>query len=472
MNLLMGSVKLSATPKAWNLLATTGKFQYAEGARTITEADLRSAVDFFNQVNAGEGSDVLIDYDHAVLMAARGELNPKDVDAAGWIDQLEVREGDNGLELWQHQTWTAAALAKIEAKEKRYLSHVLIFGAKHPVTGKRVRCMLHSVGLTNTPLLRHLPAVAASELGLAALDLAEHTPPKAFVGFAVHLLVEGAEPMAVANPYPNEHSCRVADPDEFTQFRRKTVADGISLILGKRKNDEWDIQAYRFDAEKWTPERARKWLAEHNVEGTFEPAEKGVATVDPKELAKLLGLAEDADEEAIKAKVGELVAAAAAEPPLVAAAIAELLGVKPDADIEAVKAAVETLKQPADDGKPNIERVVIANSLGLDGDAELNAIQAKIKTLIGSVAVSEAEKLVASAIEDGKVRPADKETWLSFAEQNLEGAKTAIANMAPIVGGAGTTAPPDDGTLTKEDKQVADQLGVDHDKLAESKAAS
>ncbi len=79
-------------------------------------------------------------------------------------------------------------------------------------------------------------------------------------------------------PYPNEHAARVREPGEFIpdSMRRKEVAPGISLILGKLTatgpNGSMTVQAYRFDKDKFTPDEARAWLKEHDVDATLEPA--------------------------------------------------------------------------------------------------------------------------------------------------------------------------------------------------------
>ena len=79
-------------------------------------------------------------------------------------------------------------------------------------------------------------------------------------------------------PYPSEHAARVKDPALFEDdsFRRKNIAPGVDIIIGKLKDEEsMTTQAYRFDAEKFTPEQAKKWLKDNNVEYiSFEPAEK------------------------------------------------------------------------------------------------------------------------------------------------------------------------------------------------------
>lgn len=74
-------------------------------------------------------------------------------------------------------------------------------------------------------------------------------------------------------PYPSEHAARVHSPGGYTSFARKQIAPGISAVLGI-KGGKSEIQAYRFDKNKFTAAQARAWLKEHNVNYlSFEPAE-------------------------------------------------------------------------------------------------------------------------------------------------------------------------------------------------------
>ena len=78
-------------------------------------------------------------------------------------------------------------------------------------------------------------------------------------------------------PYPNEHAARVSDPKQYDSFARKTIAPGISAVLGI-KNGKSEIQAYRFDRKKFTPAQAKKWLADHDIKVmAFEPASNEAA---------------------------------------------------------------------------------------------------------------------------------------------------------------------------------------------------
>ena len=75
-------------------------------------------------------------------------------------------------------------------------------------------------------------------------------------------------------PYPNEHACRLQDPDKFSEFRRGTHShEGkkYSVIFGKPKEGEgWEEQAYRYDKDIWEATEARSHCKSHD--GKFEAA--------------------------------------------------------------------------------------------------------------------------------------------------------------------------------------------------------
>ena len=77
-------------------------------------------------------------------------------------------------------------------------------------------------------------------------------------------------------PYPNEHSCVLRAPGQYSKFRRmKRKHEGkvYSIILGQRKDDpkKWEEQAYRYAKDVWSEAEARKHCKDHDGK-KFEPA--------------------------------------------------------------------------------------------------------------------------------------------------------------------------------------------------------
>jgi HK97 family phage major capsid protein/HK97 family phage prohead protease len=73
--------------------------------------------------------------------------------------------------------------------------------------------------------------------------------------------------MEEARPYPNEHAARMTDPDQYDELRRENNAggEGVDFIYGI-KEGESEIQAVRFDAQQFTPDEARQWLADNEMD--------------------------------------------------------------------------------------------------------------------------------------------------------------------------------------------------------------
>jgi hypothetical protein len=81
-----------------------------------------------------------------------------------------------------------------------------------------------------------------------------------------------------SNPYPNEHSCRLRDPETLDivgSGERKHNGKTYRVIFGKPKGEKGAgsvEQAYRYPIETWTEAEAGKHCEAHD--GTFEPATK------------------------------------------------------------------------------------------------------------------------------------------------------------------------------------------------------
>lgn len=95
------------------------------------------------------GNQMVIDYEHQTLT---GEVAP----AAGWITDLEWRDGDG---LYARAEWTSRALEYIRAGEYKYFSPVFM------MTPEREIVELYNLGLTNQPRLQGLDAIAAKFSG-------------------------------------------------------------------------------------------------------------------------------------------------------------------------------------------------------------------------------------------------------------------------------------------------------------------
>lgn len=91
---------------------------------------------------AADSRDLPVDWEHSSELKAReGEEAP----AAGWIKQLEIREGGS---VWGRVEWTARGSASVSSKEYRYISPVFLFERDSMRVARFKSC-----GLTNQPNL-------------------------------------------------------------------------------------------------------------------------------------------------------------------------------------------------------------------------------------------------------------------------------------------------------------------------------
>ena len=143
----------AAAAPEWIELLPAGVFFGRDGRGPFRLDDPKAVIDstLAMQMNAG----LPIDYDHATDFGApEGRPAP----AAGWIRDLEVRDGA----VWGRVEWTARAASSIVAREYRYVSPVFQFDPKDGCVTRLLRA-----GLTNNPNL-HLTAIAASRAAAAA----------------------------------------------------------------------------------------------------------------------------------------------------------------------------------------------------------------------------------------------------------------------------------------------------------------
>ena len=141
------AIELSGqTPPEWVELLPGGAVKARDG-RSWRNDD-PAAVIAATRSHAG-ATDPVVDYEHQTDLApANGQPAP----AAGWMRDLEVRDGA----IWGRVEWTAKATEMIAAREYRYLSPVFF----HDKAGRIKR--LARAALTNKPALE-LPALAREE---------------------------------------------------------------------------------------------------------------------------------------------------------------------------------------------------------------------------------------------------------------------------------------------------------------------
>jgi phage I-like protein len=124
----------------------------------ITRPMLADVVRNFRKLETGE---VPIDYDHSIEFAAgNGDAIP----AAGWIKAIDDGPDRAGI-LWGSVEWTERARKMIAGREYKYVSPVIDPAGRDNKTGEPQGWTLTSAALTNTPVLKGMPALVLSEAG-------------------------------------------------------------------------------------------------------------------------------------------------------------------------------------------------------------------------------------------------------------------------------------------------------------------
>lgn len=134
-----------------------------------------------------------IDWEHASEHRAPNGL---DAPAAGWITELEIRDGA----LWGRVEWTSKAIGQIARKEYRFLSPVFLYSK----SGQRIQKLV-SAGLTNQPNLK-----------MTALNQYHHGPN-----------VQTAHGAALSED--ELEICRIFgnDPEEYLRTKNSQIGEGI-----------------------------------------------------------------------------------------------------------------------------------------------------------------------------------------------------------------------------------------------------
>lgn len=86
-------------------------------------------------------------------------------------------------------------------------------------------------------------------------------------------------------PFPNEHACRLENPDKYPKKRRincdqKSDGKCIDVIYGIIRPGKSDVQALRYPKETWTASEARNHCSGRG--GSFEAASDGDGANNPE----------------------------------------------------------------------------------------------------------------------------------------------------------------------------------------------
>lgn len=211
------SLNAESAPPDWIMVVPAGDQVRGRDGRIFKNPDPHAVVSAF----AKEGQSAPIDINHAqFLKAPAGGESP----AAGWIEQLEVREGA----IWGRVEWTALGLNALRDKAYRFISPAL-------VAPRDTIAAIAGAGLVNRPNL-NVPALNAEETHmnkalLAKLGLAETATENDAIA-AIDKLQTQLN--AARTPDLNAYVPR-ADYDAVVKGRDEATAALNARIEGERK---------------------------------------------------------------------------------------------------------------------------------------------------------------------------------------------------------------------------------------------
>lgn len=152
--------------KVWIHCAEAGNwYNERHGDIPITQSDLSKMLENFRSVHPIAPVQIPIDYEHLSMKADR---KPGDGEAAGWIHDLQLRDG--GKSLWALVEWVKDAAEKIRDRKYRFFSPTFHPNWTPLKGGQKTGPTLLGGALTNYPTLP-LQALTCSLIAADALAI-------------------------------------------------------------------------------------------------------------------------------------------------------------------------------------------------------------------------------------------------------------------------------------------------------------
>ncbi len=162
------------------------------------------------------------------------------IDAAGWVQALEVRDGADGVELWGYVEWTADAAKRIEAGAQRFCSVVVDFAPIDRATGETAGLAeLYELGLTPSPFLPGMTPITLSRVGTPARKSTTRSlamdPTKVLMAIATALgLKKDATPEKMKKAFDALVALAGAMAEEKEAIL-EPVAEGVAEMMDEKK---------------------------------------------------------------------------------------------------------------------------------------------------------------------------------------------------------------------------------------------
>ena len=145
----------------WVQMAYEGTFAgHAQGPFAFDKKTFSEIINKFKRTT----QPIVITYGHP-----QGDAAP----AAGFIIDLEMRQGKSGLELYGLCEFTKKAAMSIRDGEFKFCSVVVDFNSLDRVSGKAIGTEMYQLGLTNNPFMEGMAPIALSKVTQKELSMAK-----------------------------------------------------------------------------------------------------------------------------------------------------------------------------------------------------------------------------------------------------------------------------------------------------------
>lgn len=156
----------AGAPESWVEMAYESAWKgHPSGEFAFTRDALASIVSLFD----ASAQPLPVTYGHP------DHSSGKPTPAAGWIREMQLRDGTDGAELWGRVEWTSAAAEFIRAGEYRYCSVVVDFAPVDRASGEPAGpAEMYELALTNSPFLPRMAEITLSRVGVPARSQRTH----------------------------------------------------------------------------------------------------------------------------------------------------------------------------------------------------------------------------------------------------------------------------------------------------------
>ena len=327
-------------------------------------------------------NQMVIDYEHQTLQGTEAP-------AAGWITKL-IDKGKDGI--WATVNWTEKAKQYLINKEYKYVSPVV---GLRKLDSKIVR--LINVALTNQPNIDGMVPL----VNKAGLDAAHTAQEERSSKYGIGVKDGG----------------NVTKPSEWSDVPDDEFLDPVNYRYPCHDADHTRSAASYWgkakDQEQYSAEERAKITARLNtMEEKFKIGKHRKEATQMNKLKTMLKLAADATEDQIAEAVQILVNKLAGTIQIVAnKSVLTALGLAETASEAEVTGTIMAMKQ---------------------SHTQVGTLAQELADMKKTLSAKDAAEVVALAMKEGKITPAQKEWAAKYAKDDLEGFKVFVAK-APVV---------------------------------------